>query len=189
VRYVHFGEGSYAETEAAIRSLLAEAGDRELGSGADPGRAEVADPGLRTPETYLGSARAEGFVEPPRPGVADYTPPDSGTLELNELAYGGRWRVDDESATAVAEATISLSFQARRVFLVLGAEGGGPGEVEVLLDGEPLIGPGAGEDVRDGRLTVGGQRLYRLVDLPEVARATLELRFEPGVTGYAFTFG
>jgi cytochrome c biogenesis protein CcdA/thiol-disulfide isomerase/thioredoxin len=188
VRYVHFGEGSYAETEAAIRSLLAEAGDRELGSRADAGRAEVADPGLRTPETYLGWERAEGFVEPPRPGVSDYTAPDPGSLELNELAYGGRWRVDGESATAVAEATISLAFQARRVFLVLGAEGG-PGEVEVLLDGEPLAGTGAGEDVRDGRVTVSGQRLYRLVDLPEVARATLELRFESGVTGYAFTFG
>ena len=59
----------------------------------------------------------------------------------------------------------------------------------MLLDGEPLAGPAAGEDVRDGRVTVSGQRLYRLVDLPEVARATLELRFEPGVTGYAFTFG
>jgi cytochrome c biogenesis protein CcdA/thiol-disulfide isomerase/thioredoxin len=188
VRYVHFGEGSYAETEAAIRSLLAEAGDRELGSGADAGRAEVADPGLRTPETYLGWERADGFVEPPRPGVADYTAPDPGSLELNELAYGGRWRVDGESATGLAEATISLAFQARRVFLVLGAEGG-PGEVEVLLDGEPLTGPGAGEDVRDGQVTVGGQRLYRLVDLPEVTRATLELRFDPGVTGYAFTFG
>ena len=188
VRYVHFGEGSYAETEAAIRSLLAEAGDRELGSGADAGRAEVADPGLRTPEIYLGWERAEGFVEAPRPGVADYTAPDPGSLELNELAYGGRWRVDGESATAVAEATISLAFQARRVFLVLGAEGG-LGKVEVLLDGEPLTGPGAGEDVRDGHITVSGQRLYRLVDLPEVARATLELRFEPSVTGYAFTFG
>jgi thiol-disulfide isomerase/thioredoxin len=188
VRYVHFGEGSYAETETAIRSLLAEAGDRELGTGADAGRAEVAAPGLRTPETYLGSERAEGFVEPPRPGVADYTAPDPGSLALNRLAYGGRWRVDGESATAVDHGTISLAFQARRVFLVLGAERD-PAEVEVLLDGEPLAGAGAGEDVRAGRVMVNGQRLYRLVDLPEATRGTLELRFEPGVTGYAFTFG
>ena len=32
VRYVHFGEGGYEETEAAIRSLLAEAGDAGLGA-------------------------------------------------------------------------------------------------------------------------------------------------------------
>ena len=31
VRFVHFGEGRYEETEAAIRSLLAEAGDSRLG--------------------------------------------------------------------------------------------------------------------------------------------------------------
>ena len=67
VRFVHFGEGAYEETEQAIRSLLAEAGDAELGAEARA-RTERIDPGLRTPETYLGFARAEGWVEPPRPG-------------------------------------------------------------------------------------------------------------------------
>ena len=33
------------------------------------------------------------------------------------------------------------------------------------------------------------QRLYNLVDLPEVADHVLELEPEPGVMGYAFTFG
>jgi cytochrome c biogenesis protein CcdA/thiol-disulfide isomerase/thioredoxin len=188
IRYAHFGEGSYAETEAAIRSLLAEAGAGRLGARARAGPTERADPGLRTPETYLGFERAQGFVAPPRPGTGDYSAPAAASLALNELAYGGRWRIDGESATAVADATISLSFQARRVFLVLGA-GPGPAGVEVLLDGEPLSGAGAGADVRAGRVTVTGQRLYRLVDLPEARRGTLELRFEPGVTGYAFTFG
>ena len=42
-----------------------------------------------------------------------------------------------------------LGFRARRVFLVLGSEGG-PGRVEVLLDGEPISTPDAGEDVRGG---------------------------------------
>ncbi len=188
IRYVHFGEGSYEETEAAIRSLLAEAGDAELGKGAKTGLAEIADPALRTPETYLGQERAQGFVDPPNPGESDYSAPDPGDLDLNQLAYGGRWRVDRESATAVHDATLSLSFQAKRVFLVLGAEDG-PAEVEVLLDGEPLPASVAGEDVTGGHATVTNQRLYRLVDLPEAARGTLELRFDPGVTGYAFTFG
>ena len=34
-----------------------------------------------------------------------------------------------------------------------------------------------------------GQRLYRLVELPHVGGHLLELEFEPGVSGYAFTFG
>jgi hypothetical protein len=33
------------------------------------------------------------------------------------------------------------------------------------------------------------KRLYRLVDLPRRGRHLLELRFESGIEGYAFTFG
>jgi hypothetical protein len=47
----------------------------------------------------------------------------------------------------------------------------------------------SGGDVRAGVANISFQRLYRLVDLPRVETHTLELSFEPGVTGYAFTFG
>jgi cytochrome c biogenesis protein CcdA/thiol-disulfide isomerase/thioredoxin len=187
VRYVHFGEGAYETTETAIRSLLAEAGDANLGSGASAS-AETADPELRTPETYLGYERAHGFVVPPQPGLGTYPAPRAGELGLNQFALGGRWRVDAEAATALPGATVSLGFQARRVFLVLGAERG-PGRVRVLLDGEPISAEAAGEDVAGGAVSVGRQRLYRLVDLPEAGRHTLELRFDAGLSGYAFTFG
>jgi cytochrome c biogenesis protein CcdA/thiol-disulfide isomerase/thioredoxin len=188
VRYVHFGEGEYEQTEAAIRSLLAEAGDRGLGTRAKPGAVETADAGLRTPETYLGYSRADAFVNGPQAGSKDYGAIDPVSLELNQFAYGGSWDVGPESATALGNATVALSFQARRVFLVLGSPGGAR-RVEVLLDGDPIDGVGAGEDVHAGAATVSGQRLYRLVDLPEAGRHTLELRFEPGIEGYAFTFG
>ena len=71
VRFVHFGEGAYEETEQAIRSLLAEAGDPDLG-GEARATTERIDPKLRTPETYLGFERAQGWVVPPRPGTSDY---------------------------------------------------------------------------------------------------------------------
>ena len=59
VRYWHFGEGDYDETERAIRALLAEAGRKPGAGAADPVRAEQAAPGVTTPETYLGwGARA-----------------------------------------------------------------------------------------------------------------------------------
>ena len=38
-------------------------------------------------------------------------------------------------------------------------------------------------------MTVRGQRLYSLVSLPAERRGHLSLRFAPGVSGYAFTFG
>ncbi len=65
----------------------------------------------------------------------------------------------------------------------------GPRDVEVLLDGEPVPARWAGDDVRGGRVRVSAQRLYRLVDLPRAGRHRLELRFAPGIAGYAFTFG
>ena len=187
VRYVHFGEGAYETTEAAIRSLLVEAGNTRLGAGAHAS-AETADPELRTPETYLGYERADGFVTAPRPRISTYAAPAAGALDLNQFAYGGTWRVGPESATAIRRATVSLSFQARRVFLVLGSARGS-GQVRVLLDGKPIAEDAAGDDVSGAKATVTHQRLYRLVDLPGAGRHTLELHFDPGISGYAFTFG
>jgi cytochrome c biogenesis protein CcdA/thiol-disulfide isomerase/thioredoxin len=189
VHYVHFGEGDYETTEKAIRTLLAEAGDAKLGSESRPKGTEAADPNLRTPETYLGLARAQGWVNGPRPGSASYTSPDPADLPANAFAYGGGWRISPEAATAAAaDATVSLRFQARRVFLVLGSPRG-PRRLEVELDGKPIPDQDAGDDVSAGAATIDEQRLYRLVDLREGGEHTLTLRFQPGITGYAFTFG
>lgn len=187
VRFTHFGEGDYEETEAAIRSLLAEAGDPDLGAAAKA-KAERGDPGLGTPETYLGTLRADGWIEPPRPGVAEYESPPAAKLALNQFALDGRWRVGEEAATALEGASVNLSFQAKSVFLVMGAKGG-PKPVDVLLDGKPIGRADAGDDVKGGEVKVAAQRLYRLVDLPRLGVHTLTLRFPPGIEGYAFTFG
>jgi len=193
VRYVHFGEGDYETTERAIRSLLAEAGRRGLGEGAEAS-GETADPGVTTPETYLGAERARGFVNGPiQPGTRDFG--GRGAVERvarhlppNALAYRGRWRISGESAMALEGAAIDVSFGARRVFLVLGSPDE-PRGMRVLLDGRPIPDRLAGEDVRDGAVTVSGQRLYRLVELRRTERHVLTLEPEPGIEGYAFTFG
>ena len=187
VRYAHFGEGAYEETEAAIRALLAEAGRDRLGPVAEA-RVETADPELVTPETYLGFERAEGFVPGPlRPGYGIYEAPDK--LPPVSFALSGEWYVGQESATAVGNARIEARVTARKVFLVLSSKGGRPRDVEVLLDGRPVRAAEAGEDVRGGRANVREERLYRLVSLPRVEDRRVTLRVPPGVTGYAFTFG
>jgi cytochrome c biogenesis protein CcdA/thiol-disulfide isomerase/thioredoxin len=187
VRYAHFGEGEYGETEAAIRELLAEAGHRP-GARAEA-QAETAAAGVTTPESYLGAGRALRFVNGSiAAGTQDFTAsgaevPDDG------LAYEGRWRIGFDDATAVRSARLDLDFGARRVFLVLGSRGGVPRPLRVLLDGKPLPQRFAGTDVQGGVATVDRQRLYRLVELPSAQRHLLTLEFAPGISGYAFTFG
>ncbi|MDP9188212.1 MAG: cytochrome c biogenesis protein DipZ, partial [Actinomycetota bacterium] len=151
-------------------------------------KGETVNPAVRTPETYLGAARAEGWANGPiHPGAQSF---DAGPYSLapNQFAYSGEWEVTEEGASSGAGAGIEADFGAEKVFLVLGSPDG-PRGIEVLLDGEPVPDRFAGEDVKGGRATISGQRLYRLVDLTEAGDHKLELRFDPGIYGYAFTFG
>ena len=185
VRYVDFGEGSYGKKEQVIRELLAEAGHPV--SGREPRIHAVApSAGVTTPETYLGPARAERFTNPTlSPGLHDFR----GALPpaANEFAYHGRWRIGLHSVTAEG-GSLDLNFGARRVYLVLGSPMRSH-TMRVLLDGRPIPSRLAGADVHDGAVTVKSQRLYNLVNLPRVEHHVLTLLPEPGVTGYAFTFG
>jgi cytochrome c biogenesis protein CcdA/thiol-disulfide isomerase/thioredoxin len=187
VRYAAFGEGDYDKTETAIRALLAEAGG-QLGGRSAP--KDVVVPSRQaTPETYLGSERAEGWLARPKDGVHDYGAPATGHLALNEFAYSGTWKIAAQPAEAVAGAGIDVEFQAKNVYLVLSSAGARPRQVQVLLDGKPIAADDAGSDVHGGSITVRGQRLYTLVSLPRDERHRLSLRFAAGVSGFAFTFG
>ncbi|HUH81592.1 MAG TPA: cytochrome c biogenesis protein DipZ [Solirubrobacteraceae bacterium] len=187
VRYASFGEGDYDKTETAIRALLAAAGARV---GARSHATGVIVPSnLATPETYLGTDRAEGWQQGPFGGLHDYGPPRAGPPALNTFAYSGTWRIGGQPAQAVSNAGIDLDFEAKDVYLVLSSPGGRPLPVRVLLDGHPISAADAGADVHGGAATVRRQRLYWLVALRGDERHHLGLRLADGVTGYAFTFG
>jgi thiol-disulfide isomerase/thioredoxin len=187
VRYAAFGEGDYAKTETAIRALLAETGHNVAGHSHPT---DVIVPSQEaTPETYLGTARAQGWVNGPVAGWHDYGASHPGGLPINNFAFSGTWNAAAQPVTAVSNAGIDVEFQAKNVYLVLSSAGGHPRPVQVLLDGQPVSAANAGADVHNGVVTVSGQRLYTLVSLPRTERHRLSLRFAPGVTGYAFTFG
>jgi cytochrome c biogenesis protein CcdA/thiol-disulfide isomerase/thioredoxin len=178
VRYAHFGEGAYEETERAIRLLLAEAGREQL---AKPASARV-DTGLAgaTPESYLGYERAERFLNGvPTRGTTRFRLAAGATqgLPLHHLAYEGEWRVGTSSATAVDDARLHLRFFARRVFLVLGSRAG-PANVRIAVDGQ-----------QRRTLRVTSHRLYEITGLREPGEHLLTLAFERGTEAYAFTFG
>ena len=185
IRHTHFGEGSYDETEDAIRSLLAEAG-HDPGKGMSGARGIQPSAGVTTPESYLGAARADRFVNGIiRPGSQDF----GGTPNLvpDSLGYSGKWRIGLDKAIADG-GQLDLNFNARRVYLVLSSPGR-PRQVKVDLDGKSIPAKLAGSDVKDGSVEVTNQRLYSLATLPSVGRHVMKLDFDPGVEGYAFTFG
>src|SRR5437588_1958329 len=121
VRYTAFGEGDYDKTETAIRALLAESGHEVAGKGRPTG--VIAPSHLTTPETYLGTARAQGWLDGPKGGQHDYGPPATGELAVNEFAYSGTWKISAQPATALASAGVDVEFQAKNVYLVLSSPG------------------------------------------------------------------
>jgi hypothetical protein len=186
-------------SERVIQQLLAEASGAnmptDLVSAAGSGAALPSDEAhVLSPETYIGHARADNFASSGGqvPGVAHaYSVP--AKLSLNEWALGGDWTVGEESAAAnTAQTRIAFHFQARDLHLVLGpGPDGKPVRFRVRVDG---AAPGAdhGTDVdADGNGTVSEQRLYQLIrQSGEVRDRTFEIEFlDPGVVGYAFTFG
>ncbi len=175
VRYTHFGEGAYKVTENAIRSLLAEAGRRRLGGPVDrpPERLRP----RKTPETYVGAARAERWTTRPETGERRY-PTAPRTLYKDTFQLMGRWRVGPEAATARAGAAIRGRVKGRVAHMVMGSPDGRPRAVEVAAAGMPVR-----------RVTVRGLRLYRLGPLSPRGWNALRLRVEPGIAVYSLTFG
>jgi cytochrome c biogenesis protein CcdA/thiol-disulfide isomerase/thioredoxin len=187
VRHTQFGEGDYKQSEAAVRSLLYQAGVHDL---PPPMSAAAIMPsaGLATPETYLNSDRATGFAQPLTRGVRSYA--GVSTPALNQFALRGMWNVNSQSATATAPgAAIEAGFQAAHVYLVLTSTGNVPRTARVLLDGRPIGAGEAGADVHGGLVTVQGQRLYSLVSLRTAEHHSLTVQVPPGVSAYDFTFG
>jgi hypothetical protein len=181
VRYDHFGEGAYEETETVIQELLGV--DGEPSQVEASGIEAAADwETLGSPETYLGYGRGER-----RAGDG------ADALDLNQWALAGDWKVEDESALLqAARGSIRYRFDARDLNLVLTPPAPGTAvPFAVRLDGEP---PGAdrGADVDDvGNGAVDEPRLYQLVrQAGAVGERTFEITFlEPGVQAYVFTFG
>jgi cytochrome c biogenesis protein CcdA/thiol-disulfide isomerase/thioredoxin len=171
IREIKEGEGNYGDTERTIRKLLGEPAKAQLASVADQTPRHAA----MTPETYLGWERLERYsgsqLVPDR--VVPYKFPR--TVPPNTVAYDGLWKIERQRIVAADRARLRLGFLAQKVYLVLG----GKGSLGVLVDGKPVR-----------TIQVGGlSRLYTLLQYPKLREGELELRFTPGVTAYAFTFG
>ena len=181
VRFHHFGEEAYEETERAIQQLL---GVEEATVRVDTdGLFQAADwDTLGSPETYLGSARSERRSDP-----------NAGRLALNHWSLTGAWSVGSEAAVLdAAVGSVGYRFQARDVNLVLAPPA--RGRCGPLFRAHRRAGAWRfprPRHRRGGR----GDRL-RAADVPARPRAAavserdFEITFlDPGVRAYVFTFG
>lgn len=188
VRRTHFGEGEYDEMEMAIQTLLKEAGkkvDTSLESMPDE------TPRVRTsPESYLGSKRAEYFIDGTLvDGKQQFS--QNSSLPVNSFSLGNEWTITPEYAEAGKNASLTYRFQGEHVYLVMKQGSAKNGKVTVILDGAKIDPSQSGKDVVNGMMTIDEDRLYDIVNLHGKNEIhTLLLIFQtPGVQVYAYTFG
>ena len=173
VVYEHFGEGDYDVTENNIRYLLnlpAVKMASENGAALDE---------AQTPETYLGFERADHFSSPQtvqRNLTAEYSYPIN--LATNAWALSGKWQIQGKYIVAMApNASIKLHFQAAKVFAVMGSENA---PIKLIIRTK----------VGDLSLTVGGSKLYTILENPTQENETIEIiSTQSGLRLYTFTFG
>jgi thiol-disulfide isomerase/thioredoxin len=199
IRYHHFGEGEYSESERVIQELLKENG----AAGLDGSTVSVSGNGVeapasngdeQSPETYVGYHLAERFASPERlahDSRETYNPPVRPSL--NQWGVGGSWTVGAESAVLQeAPGKIVFRFHSRDLHMVLGpAKHGNPVRFRVKLDGAPPSDDHGSDSAPDGTGEVREPRLYQLIrQKRQVEDRTFEIQFlDPGVHAFSFTFG
>lgn len=183
IRYVHFGEGEYSETENAIRSLL------KMPTLQASQQTHIAYRPT-TPEIYLGYQRAANYSSdihllPNKTISYSYDQP----LEEDQIGLKGTWRASQEYISSESEtASLELNFISNRVYIVLGGESNLP--IQIELDGSPLPQKYHTMDTNQGRLFVKEDRKYDLANLQgDYGRHRLTLYIPKGIKAYTFTFG
>jgi thiol-disulfide isomerase/thioredoxin len=198
IRYHHFGEGEYVESERVIQELLKENGATGLDlNPVNPSASGVEAPPsehVQSPETYVGYGRTERFASPERfaqDSRKTYSAP--ARLSLNQWGLSGSWNVGAESAALQGSpGKIIFRFHARDLHMVLGpARNGKPVRFRVTLDGGAPSGDCGLDSTPDGNGEVRDPRLYQLIrQKGRVKDRTFEIEFlDPGIQAFSFTFG
>jgi len=213
IRYTHFGEGAYDETEKQIRELLVDAGADLLDKPFEPlgkqpvDRTYIEEPrGTVTRELYAGFVLAElgQYVRQTEffknmGSVVELEAPDE--LVPGNIYFDGAWVVGPEKTrhgrkTTEYEDVLSLIYSARSVNAVLTSESGQPYSIRVTLNGEFLTEDNKGQDITiadngESFLNVTAPRMYNVIEAPAYAKDfALTMSSNSDDFGiFAFTFG
>ena len=219
IRYRHFGEGRYAETEQEIRRLLEDVGaasealamplpeDQQRATNPSDGESK------RTPELFAGWNFVTSHFQSGRGlYVGQVDPYDHNRDEVVELEipreihpdriyFKGSWYIGPESVRHARETddysdSVVLAYSARSVNAVLTSESGEPYKVRVKVQGQYLTEENKGDDIiigEDGEsyLMVAAPRAYKIIEHTEwMQHQVLELFSMSDDFGlFSFTFG
>lgn len=181
IRYTHFGEGAYEETDQAVTSLLAEIGSVSTSIKPIPQETTQNRRGI-TPEIYLHSRSWDSF------GNAQGQPSDASiaysavtNMELHKYYLTGTWQLvaDERQVLQSDSGEIRIRALAGEVNLVLGLEGSTESvQADIEVDGKPTKS-----------ITIQNHDLYNLFK-GEYGEHNIVLKIRgKGVAAYAFTFG
>jgi cytochrome c biogenesis protein CcdA/thiol-disulfide isomerase/thioredoxin len=196
VRYKHFGEGGYEESERMIQALLGAQMSPVVKAKASVAAEEQASRTQgKSPETYLGYLWQKGFVSNPnlrRDMPQGYLPTRSPLL-LNQWSLVGEWRVEQESSSLISTpGSLSIHFKARDLHLVMGADIlHREIRFRVTLDGR-APGEDHGSDIdREGNGVLKEHRLYQLIRQKKGQKPRVfQIEFlDEAASVFAFTFG
>lgn len=187
IRYKSFGEGHYAQTEAAIQNLLLEAKLLTLDK-----ITEIKEPpadtnfqNIGTPEIYLGYSRINnaGNIDPDaKPDLPHiFSEPKISDLLQSRFYFSGTWTIGSEfSELSEGNGKLMLRYKASKVNIVAEAKDGKENSIEIFLDGK-----------LKGNVTISSPQLYNLIDAAnDYDWHTLEIRIpHSGLRVFTFTFG
>jgi len=196
IRYMHFGEGNYEETEKKIQDLLKEAGSKTSEIGLTEETATLRY--KTTPELYAGAIfalpRGQYIGNKKTPGrYENYSLPIK-LDEKNVIYLDGLWTHNAENLYLNGTiGTIALDFTASEVNIVAAPnEGFEDVQMDIFIDGNYIDRESAGGDVRfeanRAFITLDGDRLYNLYK-GDYGNYRLDLKVLQGLSFNAFTFG
>ena len=219
VKYRHFGEGSYAETENAIRILLEDYGPNKIyydnslpvDQKVDLSFGQSVLPKV-TPELYFGRRRNAGillsggtpyivqeeyYLDGEQPVVLIV--PD--VLSSDKIYLNGEWQIEEENVTHSRDSTdssdfVAIKYSSKTVNVVMSSSTPTLQKIWVTVNGDWLTDQNKGDDV----LLESTGESYLLIDKPQMYKVINHGKYEKDMTlnlatdsmgsqFYAFTFG
>ena len=219
VKYRHFGEGSYAETENAIRILLEDYGPNKIDydnplsvdQKVDLSFGQSVLPKV-TPELYFGRRRNAGillsggtpyivqeeyYLDGEQPVVLIV--PD--VLSSDKIYLNGEWQIEEENVTHSRDSTdssdfVAIKYSSKTVNVVMSSSTPTIQKIWVTVNGDWLTDQNKGDDV----LLESTGESYIWIDKPQMYKVINHGKYEKDMTlnlatdsmgsqFYAFTFG